>query len=80
MPKGRTQYATGEAIAVKQLACGRVLSGNIRLVRKLTQLHSRNCDDCQKCKYDEVRTVRAAPESTKPQLLAQAVSCAIKGQ
>lgn len=74
MPKGRTQYATGEAIAIKQLACGRVFSGNTRLVQKLAQLHAKGCADCQKCKYDEVQTVRAAPESTKPQLLAHVIA------
>ena len=74
MPKGRGQYATGEAIAVKQLTCGLVFSGNMRLVQKLAQLHALGCTDCQKCKYGEMCTVRAAPESTKPQLLAQVVA------
>ena len=75
MPKGRTQYKSGEAVVVRQLSCGRVFSGDKKQVEKLAALHKKGCALCKQSKFTEVRaTENAAAGSTKEQIVVQSLA------
>ena len=74
MPKGRTQYKSGEAVVVRQLSCGRVFSGDKKQVEKLAALHKKGCALCKQSKFTEVRARKnAAACSTKDQIVLQSL-------
>ena len=70
MPRGRSTYALGNSLVVRDLPCGRSFSGDERYVKAQTALHSKRCERCKKCDHKELEFTWAEPDSTHTQIRA----------